>query len=52
VHKLYGTTNNNLFSIRLNLKLRIIVEALDFEIKIVDIINHDLFERYFKKGNV
>lgn len=52
VHKLYGITNDNLFSIRLNLKLRIIVERLDAEIRVVDVINHDLFERYFKKGNV
>lgn len=48
VHKLYSTTNNNLFSIKLNLKLRIIAELLESEIRVIDVINHDLFDKYFK----
>lgn len=47
VDKLIGTTEN-LFSLRLNLKLRVIVQLSENEVKVIDILNHDLFERYFK----
>lgn len=43
-------TEPNFFVIKLNPKLRIIVELLEDRINVVDIINHDLFARYFKKG--
>lgn len=47
VHKLVGPAEN-LFSLRLNLRLRVIVEISEDQLKVIDILNHDLFERYFK----
>jgi len=47
VHKLVGPSEN-LFSLRLNLRLRVIVEISEDQLKVIDILNHDLFERYFK----
>jgi Txe/YoeB family toxin of Txe-Axe toxin-antitoxin module len=49
INKLIGPAQN-IFAIRLNLSLRIIIELHEDRINVVDILNHDLFERYFKKG--
>lgn len=49
INKLIGPSQN-LFAIRLNLRLRIIIELHEDKINVIDIINHDLFERYFKRG--
>jgi hypothetical protein len=40
----------NLFVIRLSLKLRIIIELFEDRVNVIDILNHDLFKRYFKKA--
>lgn len=39
----------HLYAIKLSLKLRIVIEILDNEIKVLDILNHDLFIKYFNK---
>jgi mRNA-degrading endonuclease RelE of RelBE toxin-antitoxin system len=44
-----STTTRHLYAIRLSLKLRIVIEILDTEIKVLDILNHDLFIKYFSK---
>lgn len=49
INKLTGS-GINLFAIRLSLKLRIIIEILEDRVNVIDILNHDLFERYFKKA--
>jgi len=49
INKLIGPAQN-LYAIKLNLRLRVIVEVQDERINVVDILNHDLFERYFKRG--
>ncbi len=49
INKLVGTTRD-LYAIKLNLKLRVIVELQDEKINVIDILNHGLFERYFKRG--
>lgn len=49
INKLTGD-GINLFAIRLSLKLRIIIELLEDRVNVIDILNHDLFERYFKKA--
>lgn len=49
INKLVGFTEN-IFSVKLNLRLRIIIELHEDKINVVDILNHDLLERYFKRG--
>lgn len=49
INKLTGS-GFNFFAIRLSLKLRIIIEILEDRVNVIDILNHDLFERYFNKG--
>ena len=47
IYKLAGT-EQSLFAIKLNLKLRIIIEIGEDELTVLDILNHDLFVKYFK----
>lgn len=47
--KIYKLTVNEstLYAIKLNLKLRIVVEVKEEEVSVIDILNHDLFVKYF-----
>lgn len=47
IYKLSGT-EKPLYALRLNQKLRIILELSDEKILVLDILNHDLFIKYFK----
>lgn len=49
INKLIGPAQN-LFAIKLNLRLRIVIEFHEEKINVIDILNHDLFEKYFKRG--
>jgi mRNA-degrading endonuclease RelE of RelBE toxin-antitoxin system len=44
-----GIFDRNIYALKLNAKLRIIVEILDNEVKILDVLNRDLHDIYFKK---
>ena len=48
LYKLKHTTKQ-LYAIRLSLKLRMVIEITEDEIIVLDIINHDLFIKYFTK---
>jgi len=51
-NKFYKLSNpqRKLYAIKLTLKLRIIIEILDDVVKVLDILNHDLFIKYFSKS--
>jgi Txe/YoeB family toxin of Txe-Axe toxin-antitoxin module len=44
-----GIFDKNIYALKLNAKLRIIVEIMDNEVKILDVLNRDLHDIYFKK---
>ena len=48
LNKLTGS-DINLFAVKLNIKLRIIIRILEDKVNVVDILNYDLLEKYFKK---
>ena len=47
INKVVGNLGETLYSIRLTPKLRILVEDKDDRVIVADILNHDLFVRYF-----
>lgn len=48
VKKVSGSLEENLYAIHLTNKLRILVEEQEDRVMVVDILNHDLFVRYFQ----
>lgn len=44
-----GIFDRNIYALKLNEKLRIIVEIMDDKIEILDVLNRDLHDIYFKK---
>lgn len=51
-YKLLLPPARHLYAIKLSLKLRIIIEILDTEIKVLDILNYDLFIKYFNNSRI
>ena len=45
-----GIFDRNIYALKLNEKLRIIVEIMDNEVKILDVLNRDLHDIYFKNN--
>lgn len=46
IYKLKGV-ETNMFAIKLGMKLRIIIQVEEQNLQVLDILNHDLFIRYF-----
>jgi mRNA-degrading endonuclease RelE of RelBE toxin-antitoxin system len=42
--------DRQMYALRLSDKLRVIIEINDTEIRVVDILNHDLFVKYFNNS--
>lgn len=48
IRKVSGGSEGNLYSLRLGPKFRILVEVREDQVIVVDILNHDLFVKYFR----